>query len=109
MRVTGIVSIVAAAVILAACGNETGPGGGHSTTISVKNNFFAPSPDTVAAGQITFNWDGGPHTVIWDSGPTDPGDIASRSSGSVQVTVANGTYGYHCSIHAGMNGVIVVQ
>jgi plastocyanin len=109
MRVTGVLSIVAMVLALSACGDTTGPSGGHSTTITVHNNFFNPTPDTVTAGQITFSWASGPHNVTWDSGPTAPSPITDRSSGSVLVTVAQGTYNYHCSLHLGMNGVIVVQ
>jgi len=49
------------------------------------------------------------HTVNWDTGPNSPGDITSRSSGSVVKSVSQGSYSYHCALHAGMNGVIVVQ
>lgn len=112
MRLTYLVWI-AVALAAAACGDSTGPSGGHSTTISVQNNFFTPSPDTVPAGQVTFAWAEGPHNVVWDSGPTTPSNIADRSSGSVPVTVAAGTYTYHCSLHgiagSGMHGTIVVQ
>jgi plastocyanin len=122
---------VAALVIAAGCGGSTGyggpppppppgpppppppPGGGHSTTITVDNNFFSPTPDTVAAGTVTFTWAAGAvtHNVSWDSGPgTLPTNSLNKSSGDYQATLQNGTYGYHCTIHgAGMSGVIVVQ
>lgn len=108
------VLVVGAAIVAGtACSDDpTGPRGGRSTTITVRNNFFTPSPDTVAAGQITFSWASGgvAHNVIWDSGPgTLPADVSPRSSGTVQVTVETGNYAYHCSLHAGMNGTIVVE
>ena len=109
MRASVVLSIVAIAVGVA-CSDSSGPGGGRSTTITVNNNFFSPSPDTVAAGQVTFSWASGPHNVTWDSGPTTPADIDARSAGSVVVDVVAGTYAYHCSLHQpGMDGVIVVQ
>jgi plastocyanin len=109
MRLTRLALVVAGIAALACSDDATGPTGGHSTTITVRNNSFNPSPDTVAAGQVTFTWAEGTHNVTWDSGPTTPANIDNRSSGSVAVTVAAGTYAYHCSLHLNMNGVIVVQ
>jgi plastocyanin len=101
-----------------ACGDSTygGGGGGRSTTITVGNNVFSPTPDTVAAGQVTFSWStpSNGHTVTWDSGPgTLPANTATLTSGTVVVTLQAGTYQYHCAIHgtpsSGMRGTIVVQ
>jgi plastocyanin len=103
----------------AACSSSTAPsggGGGHSATISVANDFFNPTPDTVAAGVVTFSWASGSngHTLIWDSGPgTLPANTGTITSGTRAVTLQAGTYEYHCSIHggpgSGMHGRIVVQ
>ncbi len=111
-------------MLLAGCSNSTyGPNsgggqgqGGSQQTISVKNDFFTPTPDTVSAGQVTFSWsspsDG--HNVTWDSGPgTLPVNSATMSSGTYLPTLQVGTYAYHCTIHGGpgtgMNGTIVVR
>ena len=112
-------------MVLAACGSSTAPSGGgggggggggstggHSTTINVNNNNFRPTPDTVPAGNVTFSWTtpSNGHTVTWDSGPgTLPTDTGIMTSGTHVVAVQVGTYHYHCSVHAGMTGVIVVQ
>jgi plastocyanin len=114
MRLGTLVPIVAAVAAAAvACSDSTGPAGGHSTTISVRNNFFTPSPDTVPPGSVTFSWAGQNHNVTWDTGPTTPANSATQSSGTHQVTLVAGTYAYHCSIHgtasSGMRGTIVVQ
>src|SRR5262245_45768379 len=80
--------VIAAIAVAAACGNSTGyggspppppgpppppppPGGGHSTTIIVANNSFSPTPDTISAGTITFDWSASAviHNVTWDTGP----------------------------------------
>jgi plastocyanin len=62
-----------------------------------------------AGGVITWsNTDSTTHDMvsdsgIWDSGRIAPGDRFNFTFAS------RGTYPYHCSIHAGMNGSIVVQ
>lgn len=115
---------VAVLITLAGCGgSSTGPygggggvTGGPSTTIAVGNNFFSPTPDTVAAGQVTFSWatPSNGHTIAWDSGPgTLPASTGTITSGTKVFTLQAGTYQYHCAIHGGpgtgMHGTIVVQ
>jgi plastocyanin len=77
---------------------------------------FTPQLMTVtrggATGTVTWTFQAEQHTVTWDSQP--PGatvaDIAVSSSTSVarDFTVP-GTYEYHCSIHSGMTGSLLVQ
>jgi len=126
---------IAAIALAAACGSSTGtnpppppppppgppppppppPGGGHSTTITVGNNSsnsFSPTPDTIPAGTITFHWASAvTHNVTWLTGPTSPAGSGNRAGGDPDyaTTVVVGTYTYHCTIHAGMNGTLVVQ
>ncbi len=109
MRLARLVWILAA-VGGAACSDSNGPTGGHSTTITVNDNFFDPTPDTVPVGQVTFSWVSGTHNVTWDSGPTTPANSGNKSSGTHVVTLQAGTYDYHCSLHQpDMDGRIVVQ
>jgi plastocyanin len=119
---------IAAIALAAACSsNSTGyggnppppppppPPGGHSTTITVANNSFSPTPDTIPAGNITFHWATGAstHNVSWDSGPgTLPAASGNKAGGDPDYVAALvvGTYNYHCLIHgASMSGKIVVQ
>ena len=94
-----------------------GGGGGSTPSIAVGDNFYNPTPDTLAAGTtVTFTWIGSaPHTVTWDTGPgTLPANSAPMSSGTYATTLNQaGSYTYHCSIHgspgAGMHGAIVVR
>jgi plastocyanin len=119
---------VGAAFALAACSSSTGyggnppppppppppPGGGHSTTITIGNNHFSPTPDTISAGTITFHWGAGAvtHNVTWQTGPgTLPAGSGNRADGDAdyQATLVAGDYTYHCTIHSGMNGAIHVN
>jgi plastocyanin len=118
MKFARAMMTAAFAIAAAACGSNsygTGPGGGtggHTTSISVRNNLFSPTPDTVAAGQVTFTWatPSNGHNVTWITGPgTLPAASATMTSGTYQATLVHGTYTYHCTIHAGMSGTIVVQ
>lgn len=106
-------AVLLAAAVLASCSSDpSGPSGGHSTTITVSNNFFNPTPDTVAAGTVTFSWSGASnsHNVTWDSGPSSPANSSTMTSGTFPVSLVQGTYHYHCTIHgAPMSGTIVVQ
>ncbi|SRR6266540_4131313 len=103
--------------VLAACSDPYGTsggggGGGHLTTITVSNNSFSPTPDTVAAGTVTFSWSNASntHNVTWDSGPTTPANSSTMTTGTFPVTLSQGTYLYHCGVHpATMSGTIVVQ
>jgi plastocyanin len=100
----------------AACSDSTSSGGsgGHTTSISVSDNVFQPSEDTVAAGQtVTWTWTGANgHNVTFE---TLPDTSATMSSGAHQVNFsAPGTYRYRCTVHSaafgsGMHGTIVVQ
>jgi plastocyanin len=99
--------------VMAACSDSTGGGGGgRSTNITVGNNFFSPTPDTVSAGQVMFTWanSSNGHNVTWLTGPgTLPANSTTKSSGTHQVALQLGTYTYHCTVHGGMNGTIVVE
>jgi plastocyanin len=59
---------------------------------------------------VTFSWNGVTHNVTWLTTPASVADISNRSSGSVPVTLnQSGTYSYHCTLHAGMDGTITVH
>ena len=117
-------AVVLGAVAVAACGSDPygtggggggGGGGGRSTIITVSNNFFDPTPDTVPAGQVTFSWSNASntHNVTWDTGPSTPLNSGTMATGTFPVTLQAGTYTYHCTLHGtpttGMRGTIVVQ
>lgn len=90
-------------------------------TITVQNFSFSPAVDTVAAGgTVTWNWNGGTHSVT-STGSTsftsDPAGIVASPHSYGPVTFATpGTYFYYCEVHGlpgdpptGMSGRIVVR
>ena len=110
MSFARLAAVTVAVGVLAACSDPSG--GGRSTDITVGNNFFSPTPNTVPVGQVTFNWStpSNGHNVTWQTGPAPlPANVTTRTSGSVQVTLQAGTYTYHCTLHNGMNGAITAQ
>jgi plastocyanin len=92
---------------------ETSNSGGVTATTSTA---YTPQLMTVsrggATGVVTWTFQDVTHTVTWDSQP--PGahvaDIPATSNAAVprEFTVA-GEYEYHCAVHSGMTGSILVQ
>jgi len=112
MKFARLAVLVLAAGALAGCSDSTSSStGGHGNAITVSNNSFNPTPDTATAGVVTFTWSNASnsHNVTWLTGPTAPANSATMTTGTYSPTLAQGTYTYHCTIHAGMNGTIVVQ
>ncbi|MEO7104303.1 MAG: plastocyanin/azurin family copper-binding protein, partial [Gemmatimonadaceae bacterium] len=64
----------------------------------------------VPGGTVVFEFGGLGHTVIFDSGPNPPDDIPNITVNTsiTRTLTATGTYTYHCRIHPGMAGTIVV-
>jgi plastocyanin len=78
----------------------------------VSGNLFAPQTVTIPAGRVITwrNDDAVSHTTtadgaspLWNSGTRTPGQTYQRTFSTA------GTFTYHCTIHAGMTGTIVVQ
>jgi plastocyanin len=108
------------AVGAASCGSSssspTTPGGsGSLMTVFIQGNLgaqsYSPSTMTVSAGQ-QINWknnDNIVHTATLP-GVFDTGNIPALSAHDNPVTFnTKGTFTYHCTIHPGMVGTIVVQ
>jgi plastocyanin len=131
MRSMSFAAVAAALVFTAACGSNyssapTSPSptpspspapSGPSTAVTIPsgaatlaNRAFSPDELDVAVGDtVTWtNTDSVAHTSTsdrsgWDSGVVAPG---GRFSFAFQ---AAGTYQYHCAIHPGMVGTVVVR
>jgi plastocyanin len=84
---------------------------GSLAMVNIKDNSFKPSTLTVPLG-ATVEWhnqDGVQHSVtsdiqdLFDSGVLNPGKKFTFKFETP------GSYGYHCSIHPGMKGTIIVK
>jgi plastocyanin len=93
------------------------PSGSTATTVTIPTNAralgagaFVPNPSTVALGAVVTwsNTDSTTHDIVSDAGVWDSGRVAGGDS--YRFTFGTrGTYPYHCAIHPGMTGTIVVQ
>jgi plastocyanin len=96
-------------------GSTSAQGPGIDFTININgdrgSSSYAPSPLTMRVGQVV-NWhnlDSIEHTATLE-GTFDSGKIAAFSAHDNAVTMSKaGTFAYHCTIHPGMVGTIVVQ
>jgi plastocyanin len=96
-------------------GSTSPQGPGINFTININGDrgsaSYSPNPQTMSVGQV-LNWhnlDSIEHTATLD-GVLDTGKIAAFSAHDNAVTMTKaGTYTYHCTIHSGMMGTIIVQ
>ncbi len=90
-------------------GGQTGGGPTATNAVTVSNNKFTPANIQVSPGTtVTWTWsqDAVTHNVTFADGASS-GD---QASGTYSRTFsAAGTFNYQCTIHAGMNGSVVVQ
>jgi plastocyanin len=104
----------------ASCGSNssspTTPGNsGSLMTVFITGNLgaqsYSPSTMTVSTGQ-QINWKNNDNTVHTATlpGTFDTGNIPALSAHDNPVTFnTKGTFTYHCTLHPGMIGTIVVQ
>jgi plastocyanin len=117
MKFRQTITIAAALVGAAACSGSaysTGPSGNPpppNTVDALASLAFTPSTLTVPSGTtVTFTFQGVAHNVTFTAATGVPADIPTTANTSVQRTFATaGTFAYHCTIHAGMSGTVVVQ
>jgi plastocyanin len=92
--------------------NVTGMTPPTAADVSVGNNFFSPADTAVKVGGTgTWTWNSGgtTHTLTFTSGPPPlPGETVQAMGTKVITFNTAGTYGYHCTIHAGMTGTLRV-
>ncbi len=96
-------------------GGVGGGGGGDvcpASSVCMVNTSFEPTSLTVVRNASVgfLNNSGIIHNVTFASTAAGVSNIPNHSSGSSSRTFGNaGTFGFSCTLHAGMNGQIVVQ
>ena len=97
-----------AAATAAASQAPAAPAGG-ATAVSIKDFAFSPASDSVPTGsKVTWtNNDTTAHTVTFDDGSADSGNLAPGSTFDHTFATA-GTFAYHCMIHSSMHGTVTV-
>jgi len=104
-----------------ASGSPGSPGGPSGPGVGVADFHFSPDSITISAGQSVEWSNSGPssHTVTSDNSSwtsatlgapsgMDPYGYPTGGGTFSHMFSSAGTYHYHCSIHAGMTGVVVV-
>ena len=102
----------------AACGSSSpsAPTAGADVTISMVgdrgNQSFSPNPTTMRVGQ-TVAWknnDSTTHNALEDVGERfASGNVNPGATSSPKTMSAAGTFTYHCTLHPGMVGQLIVQ
>lgn len=90
--------------------NNNPSGGTTSDTVKIQGMQFTPATITVVLGTkvIWKNLDINVHTVTSDDATSfSSGNISTNGMYSFTFT-ANGSFPYHCSLHPGMTGTILV-
>ena len=98
-----------AATVTTAGGTPTSAAG-NATQVIMTNRSYQPQQITVKVG-ATVTWvnqDAPQHDVVADGGEFKSNLFDKGGTFSFTFTKA-GTYPYHCSIHPGMVGTVVVQ
>jgi plastocyanin len=117
---------IALAILACGCGGSGYGGGGGmppppctaatataTTQVDIQGMAFVPACIKVTAGaMVTFtNKDAMLHTATADSGSGSPStpDLAQNQSSAPQTFATAGTVPYHCTIHPGMKGTVIVE
>ena len=82
-----------------------------SNVATTSGDFFTPNKVVIAqGGQVTWTFGGTEHTVVF-SGAGSPGGITNGgySSSHSRTFTQAGNFSYVCTIHAGMNGQVIVR
>jgi plastocyanin len=103
--------LFAVSIVTISCGKGNGYGNtsNYAYSVNISNMAFLPATYTVKAG-ITVTWtnnDNMIHTVTANDSSFSSGNIPAGGNYSRTFT-SPGTYPYHCTIHPGMKGTIVV-
>lgn len=95
-------------------GTPTGPSATPVQAASVEaaataNTFTPPTVRLSRGGTVTWSFGARPHNVTFDAVTGAPENVLTTTDGSAARTFATaGTFTYHCTLHSGMSGTIVV-
>ena len=80
-------------------------------SVNINNFQFSPSTLTIKAGEKVAwtNKESALHTIKSDSGSEMSSEQLLQGESYEHIFANLGTYAYHCSIHPGMKGTIIVQ
>jgi len=80
------------------------------TAVMISGFAFDPDPIEITAGTtVTWtNMDSTDHTVTFDEGDDDSGNLANGATYEETFDTA-GTFTYHCNIHSSMHGTVTVS
>lgn len=101
---------VATALVLHACGDDIAEPAGGTVFVSMGDNFFEPLTVTVPQGRSVrwTNGGAGVHTVVSDAQLWQSDFLHPTWWFEVRFE-ETGTFEYHCSVHEGMTGTVIVQ
>src|SRR6185295_7116462 len=112
---------VGVSLVVSACGSDssspTAPGTTTAADVTVTiqgnnaSNSYAPNPVSMRVGQ-TIAWrnaDSITHTATQDSGGFNTGSVVAGDTSAAAMMSTAGTFTYHCTIHPGMIGTVIVQ
>jgi plastocyanin len=102
--ISGIVSAPKAITVSVAAATAT-------VVANTSQQFQPPQVDITAGGTVTWTFQALTHNVTFDPGaagtPANTGDQTNTSVSRTFTTA--GTFTYHCTLHAGMNGSVIVH
>ena len=108
---------IGAALAVAACTSDdpepTAPDAPQTASVaaSATANTFSPSTVTIArGGTVTWTFGARPHNVTFGATTGAPAGVPTTTNAQVarQFPTA-GSFGYDCTLHAGMSGTVVVR
>ena len=105
-----IILIIIFLLFIAGCSSNNQPSE-VGNNIQIANFAFSPSELIIKKGEtVTWvNQDSVKHTITSDSGTEISSQLLSKSETYSHTFNTQGTFSYHCSLHSGMAGKIIVQ
>lgn len=87
-----------------------GPPAAASVAATINRTFNPDSVRIAQGGTVTWNFASLDHNVVFDDVNGRPANIGTTANAAVARTFGTaGTFEYQCTLHAGMNGKVVVQ